>query len=106
MPLPVRCDRLTVIDGGWRIKTNDAGTHYIDVLSMLFNYRICTTPIRSLYLTDRHWCYAGKGGDVFLRCVLAASAWDGADDTEPVGWNKNGQTGEWRAPEITVPPQD
>lgn len=100
MPPALR-DQLTTIDGGWRVKTNEAGTHYIDVFCMIFNYRIATTPIQMPYLIDRHWCYAGKSSDVFVRCVLAALAWDGAEGTEPVGWNKNGQTGEWRPPEDT-----
>jgi hypothetical protein len=26
----------------------------------------------------------------------AAAMWDGSDDSEPLGWNKNGQTREWR----------
>jgi hypothetical protein len=93
-------EHLTVIDGGWRVKMNDAGTHYIDVFIMLFNYRIAATPTDNPYLVDRHWCYAGRGRDALLRCVLAAMAWDGAQDTEPEGWNKNGQTGEWRPPPL------
>ena len=24
--------------------------------------------------------------------------WDGSDDTEPLSWNRNGQTKEWREP--------
>lgn len=86
------------IDGGMRIKLNDAGTHYIDVLAMLYNYRIVLTPIDRPMFIDRHWCYAGLGGPMLLRAAAAAYAWDGALDTEPVGWNKNGQTGEWRPP--------
>lgn len=86
------------IDGGWRIKTNDAGTHYIDILGMIFNYRIALTPIAQPLETDRHWCYAGRGIDTLLRVFAAAYAWDGNPDTEPEGWNKSGQTGEWRPP--------
>lgn len=38
-----------------------------------------------------------------LTAVLAAADWDGGDDTEPVGWNKNGRTGEWRPPPGSTP---
>jgi hypothetical protein len=86
------------IEGGWRIKTSDDGRHYIDVMWMLYNYRVATTPVALPFVFDRFWCYAGRTEADLQRAVLAAWAWDGADDTEPVGWNKNGQTGEWRAP--------
>lgn len=89
----------TPIDGGWRIKKNDAGTHYIDVLTMAFNYRIVLTPIEDPSVYDEFWCFAGKSYADLLRTVLAAMTWDGSTDTEPVGWNKNGQTQEWRAPQ-------
>jgi hypothetical protein len=84
------------IDGGMRIKLNDAGTHYIDVLAMLYNYRVVLTPVDMPMVIVRHWCYAGVDPDTLLRAAAAACAWDGALDTEPLGWNKNGQTGEWR----------
>lgn len=90
---------LTEIDGGWRVKVNDAGTHYIDVLTMMFNYRVALTPIDLPYEYVRHWCYAGRDPGTLLIAAAAALAWDGALDTEPVGWNKNGQTGEWRSPD-------
>lgn len=89
---------LTPIDGGWRVKTNDAGTHYIDIMVMIPNYRIATTPVDDPWFMDRHWCYAGRSLQTLVRAVGAAMAWDGAEDTEPEGWNKNGQTQEWREP--------
>lgn len=91
----------TPIEGGWRIKTNTAGTHYIDILVQTFNYRVCTTPVGCPMVYDRYWCFAGRTQTDLLRTVLAAMAWDGADGTEPIGWNKNGQTQEWRSPENT-----
>jgi hypothetical protein len=87
---------LTSIDGGFRVKETD--THHLDVLAMLFNWRLCTTPKSCPLVYDRSWCYAGRGVDSLLAAVAAAAAWDGSDDTEPVGWNKNNQTGKWREP--------
>lgn len=79
--------------GGWLVKTTAA--HHVHVLPMAYSYRVQTSvqgfPVR-------HWCYAGLGSASFVAAVLAAHAWDGSDITEPVGWNKNGQSGEWREP--------
>jgi len=81
------------IVAGWLVKAVATGD--IHVLPMAANYRV-QTSIRGFPV--RHWCYAGRGPASYVAAVLAAHAWDGSDDTEPVGWNKNGQTGEWREP--------
>lgn len=92
---------LTRIDGGFRVKTTER--HHIDVMGMMYNWRICTTLIGYPQCYDRHWCYEGISFAAFMHAVLAAYAWDGADDSEPAGWNKNGQTGEWRPPQERQP---
>lgn len=89
---------ITPIDGGWRIKTSADGTHHVDVLLMLFNARIALTPVDDPTYHVRHWCYAGNDFASLLRAIGAALAWDGSLDSEPDGWNKNGQTREWRQP--------
>lgn len=86
--------KICMIEGGWRIKQTQH--HYIDVMRMMFNYRIVTTPVSFPMVYDRHWCYQGTDSRAFTHAVVAAAMWDGSDDTEPEGWNKNGQTGEWR----------
>ena len=86
--------QLTATDGGVRVK--ETGTHYIDVIRMIYNWRIARTPKSDPMCYDRGWCYAGTDYGSFTRAVLAAAEWDGADDTEPEGWSKNTQTGEWR----------
>lgn len=85
------------IEGGWRVK--ETPTHYIDVLVQLYNWRVARTPKADPYCIDRFWCYSGTGMSTLMLALGAAWAWDGADDTEPEGWNKNGQTREWRAPD-------
>lgn len=87
---------LTPIDGGYRVK--ETPTHYIDVMRMLFSWRIVTSRKDSPGWPERGWCYNGTGYPALIAACLAANAWDGADGTEPVGWNKNVQTGEWREP--------
>lgn len=84
------------IDGGYRVKETDR--HWIDVLRMFFSWRIATTPKDCPQGYDRHWCYAGTSVMALIRTAGAAAEWDGADGTEPEGWNKNGQTREWREP--------
>jgi hypothetical protein len=87
---------LEACDGGYRVK--DTGTHWVDVTRQIYNWRICRIPRNSPMTWDRGWCYAGTGPASFTAAVLAAMAWDGADGSEPAGWNKNIQTGEWRPP--------
>jgi hypothetical protein len=87
---------LTLTDGGFRVKETPWG--YVDVVPMIYNWRVCRIPLNDPFSYDRGWCYAGTGPASFAAAVLAARAWDGGDDTEPAGWNKNVQTGEWRAP--------
>jgi hypothetical protein len=87
---------LTVDDHGVFIKTTP--TYRIYVTRKMFNWRLHTVrrdggPLDG---SDRFWCYEGTGAQSFIAAVAAARAWDGADHTEPPGWTKNGQTGEWR----------
>jgi hypothetical protein len=85
---------VTPVDGGFRVKETD--TCHVDVLRMIYNWRIARTPKDRPWSYDRHWCYAGTTWETLIRAVRAAAEWDGADGTDPEGWSKNGQTGEWR----------
>jgi hypothetical protein len=87
---------VVLIDGGYRVK--ETGEHWVDVLRMFFSWRIVTTPKDCPEGYDRHWCYAGTSLLALIGTVGAAVDWDGANGTEPAGWNKNGQTEEWREP--------
>lgn len=87
-----RCGvELAPIDGGFHVKDLPDGK-CVDVLRMLFNWRVVRSDARLADGThmsmDRGWCYQGNGLDTFLRAVGEALAWDGADDTEPEGWIK------------------
>ena len=72
-----------------RIKT--VGDYHIEVIPMAVNFRIRTVRVDGgkYAWSERYWCYAGRGRDSFVAAVLAAAAWDGAPDTEPVGWVKS-----------------
>jgi hypothetical protein len=72
---------------GFRVKETE--THWIEVLYMIWNWRIVRTPKCSPGTYDRGWCYFGTDLLTFAAAVLAASAWDGADDSEPAGYSKN-----------------
>jgi len=87
---------VTVIDGGFRVK--ETPDHWVDVVRMIYNWRVARTPKDAPMTHDRHWCFAGTGWKSLAIAVLAATEWDGGDFTDPPGWNKNGQTGEWREP--------
>lgn len=86
-------ESLTPIDGGYRVRTSDDGRHYIDVLRMIYNWRVATTPVDEPMFIDRAWCYFGTGEQSFRKAVLAALAWDGSDDSEPVGYDKRAGSG-------------
>lgn len=82
-------------DTVYRVKEVDAG-YYLDIVPTLVNYRLVTTPIENQAGWARGWCYVGTGQAAWTATVLAAVMWDGGDWTEPLGWNKSLQTGEWR----------
>lgn len=87
---------VTPVYGGFRVK--ETNTHWVDVIRQIYNWRITRTPKDCPESYDRHWCYAGTTWVTLIRAVQAAAEWDGADGTDPEGWSKNGQTGEWREP--------
>ncbi len=72
--------------------------HYIIVHEMIFSWRISRSPKDDYLGDDRNWCYYGKGLMNFLLTIEAAVNWDGADDTEPEGWDKNANTGVYANP--------
>lgn len=83
-PVPADlADRVRINDDGTAYRVGETETSYIEVTPMLFNDRIIVVPKSAPRTYDRFWCYQ-KGG----AAILAALAWDGADDTEPVGWIK------------------
>lgn len=84
---------ITSVDGGFRVK--ETGTSWIDVTRMIFNWRVSRTPKDAPWSYDRSYCYFGTDYLTLLRAVRAALEWDGADDSDPPGWDKNVQTGEY-----------
>lgn len=91
----------TQIEGGWCVKMADDGEHCIDVLQMLYGWRLMLSdarPGRKRHNSvDKAWCYFGAGddpvtglprtmGQAFVNAMLAANAWDGVG--EPTGFNK------------------
>ena len=78
----------------YRVKTHRG--YHVDLQRMGFNWRLwCIPALAPFWTPGRFWCYTGVGARSFAVTVLAAARWDVADDTEPEGWNKNGQTGEY-----------
>lgn len=77
-------DRVSINDDGTALRIGETETHIIEVIPMLYNDRIIWAPKRNPLFVDRFWCYE-RGA----AAVLAALVWDGAADTEPVGWIKS-----------------
>lgn len=82
------------VDGGFRLRETE--THFVDVMRNLVNWRVTMTIKAVPGEYDRWWCFAGRGFPTLVEVAGVVTAWDCADDTEPEGWVKNGQTGEIR----------
>jgi hypothetical protein len=63
---------------------------------MIHNSRVVLTPKHDPTGYDRFWCYTGNTLTDVLRVISLVVTWNDDVDSEPPGWNKNGQTGEWR----------
>lgn len=72
--------------------------YYLDVVPTFYSYRLVTTPVEDESGWVRGWCYLGKDRHAWMAALLAAAMWSGDDGTEPMGWNKNLQTREYREP--------
>lgn len=81
------------------VVANQSETEFFWVIPMAYNWRIITVPKSDQSYYGRFWCYVGRGQIPFVNAVAAAMVWDGVG--EPIGWNKNGQTGEFREDTIT-----
>jgi hypothetical protein len=100
MPLPNSLTDPTPILGGWHIKDAADGIHCIDVLQMMYGYRVVLCDKRpgakEHWLLDGAWCYFGGGvteygvrpnmDQALVNAMLAAHAWDGYG--EPAGYDK------------------
>lgn len=78
---------------GFRVREVAEGT--VEVWGMLPNWRLVITDGAGNPV-GRYWCYGGRSIGTLVEVLVAATIWDGRRETEPVGWLKNGQTGELR----------
>lgn len=80
---------LEPIDGGFHVRDCDGGHRCIDVLRMVYNWRVVRSD-RAHQGIDAAFCYFGHSGtsmeQAFVNAVLAAQAWDGVG--EPAGYDK------------------
>lgn len=87
------------VQDGTLYRVKEVLGYYVDIQpSPFYSYRLVTTPVEDEAVWQRGWCYQGKDRHAWMAVLLAAAMWDGSDDTEPMGWNKNLQTKEWREP--------
>lgn len=78
------------IDGGWHVKVREDGECCIDVLRMLYSYRVVLTLHPGHAFIEHGWCYFAQDRrtmpQALAAAVLAAQAWDGYG--APVGYDK------------------
>ena len=78
---------------GFRVHETD--DYFIDVIEMLFNWRVVAAPKSCPLTYDAAYCYIGKDQPTFIAAVLGARVWDGPGTGHPPGWDKYVNTGEW-----------
>lgn len=77
---------LTDLELVWQIR--DVGPMRIQLMEMLFNWRIALQFTHMPGFVEGGWCYFGRGWDVFQRAVAAAHAFDPAREDAPAGFDK------------------
>lgn len=70
----------------WRVKTTS--NWHVEIIPMMFNYRVVLTPVDNLHSWDHGWCYFGKSALVMAAAVLAAQAFDPETESAPAGYDK------------------
>lgn len=99
MSIPM--DSVTPIAGGFCVKVADDDRYCIDVMEMMYNWRILLSPRPPLWhephqLAERGYCYFAHGHDsegrprnkrtALLAAMAAAQVWTGEGD--PPGFDK------------------
>lgn len=86
------------IPGGVHVKVRSDGKYCIDVLRMLYNYRIVLSPVhpKPHEQVAHGWCFFGHGStadghprtmeSAWFAATCAAAVWDGYGD--PPGFDK------------------
>jgi hypothetical protein len=70
------------------VTVKETATHLVEVLPMIYNFRLVLTPKANPDSYDAGWCYFGTGSDSFTRCYLAALAFDPDTEADPAGYDK------------------
>lgn len=60
----------------------------VEIMPMMYNYRVVLTPIGQLDGWEHGWCYFGKNFVTMLRAFLAARAFDPETQSAPEGYDK------------------
>lgn len=69
---------------GYRVL--ETATHYIDVVPLVFGWRVHTIRKDAPSWGERWWRY-----EFLDDAVEAVLSWEGTDHTEPAGWVESGQ---------------
>lgn len=79
-----------MVDGGFSIRRNRAGTHTTFLFAMPFGVWYLFWSPKGSGVADRTWSYdwAERGEMPFRKAILAAIDWDGDTNTEPVGYTE------------------
>ena len=78
------------------VKENDRGSitvveragYLIELIPMVYNWRLVLTPMDLPLCYDAGWCYFGTDEATFERAHAAALAFDPVTQAEPEGYDK------------------
>jgi hypothetical protein len=83
----------TTDDDSFRVKRY--GNYYLDVEQHELGTKLVMRPLEGRDRI-RFWWYDGSGTPCFMAAVMNAAMWNPGVESDPLGWNENGQTGERR----------
>jgi hypothetical protein len=75
---------------GVRVMTTDRC--HVDLVRMIFNWRICETDLGAGLSYGRYWCFPGTGNETFDRALAEALRYGGRPDDQPAGFIKSWET--------------
>lgn len=70
------------------ITVKEQAGYLVELVPMIYNWRVVLTPADDTYGWDFGWCYFGTDRDTFARAWLAAERFDLETMAEPEGFDK------------------
>lgn len=70
------------------LTVRERGDYLVEIIGMIYNYRLVITPKSNLDIYEAGWCYFGTDPVTFARVLAAAQRFDPMTQTDPEGYDK------------------